>query len=148
MIFVLVLCLIILIILITYILFNKNTICGGGYYNDPYKQNRHQFKQNFSNDPYKQNMHQIKQKFSNDPSGWQLYTLNPCGYCTKQKSALHGFNTYVEFERGNDVPIVNNIKGKLYPREKIKGFPFWYNSKTGEEKSGVQNVCLLMPNLC
>jgi hypothetical protein len=130
MIFVLVLCLIILIIfLMAYVvLFNKNTICGGGYY----KQNRHTF----------------KNKFSNDPSGWQLYTLNPCGYCTKQKSALHGFNTYAEFERGNDVPIVNNIKGKLYPKEKIKGFPFWYNSKTGEKKSGVQNVCSLIPNLC
>ena len=81
----------------------------------------------------------------NDISGWQLYMLKGCGYCTKQLAELKGFNTFVEYERGNPVPIVNNIDGELYPRDKINGFPFWYNSKTGETKSGKRDICSLDP---
>jgi hypothetical protein len=81
----------------------------------------------------------------NDPSGWQLYMLKGCGYCTKQMAELKGFNTFVEYERGNPVPIVNNIEGELYSRDKINGFPFWYNSKTGETKPGKRDICSLDP---
>jgi hypothetical protein len=83
----------------------------------------------------------------NDPSGWQLYTLKGCGHCTKQLSELNGFTTYVEFARGEPEPLVNNIDGKLYPKEKINGFPFWYNSKTGEQKMGRQDICELTPKI-
>lgn len=83
----------------------------------------------------------------NDPSGWQLYTLKGCGHCTKQLSELNGFTTYVEFARGESEPLVNNIDGELYPKEKINGFPFWYNSKTGEKKMGRQDVCELTPKI-
>jgi hypothetical protein len=83
----------------------------------------------------------------NDSSGWQLYTLKGCGHCTKQLSELNGFNTFVEFARGESDPIINNISGELYPKEKINGFPFWYNSKTGEKKMGRQDVCELTPKI-
>jgi len=83
----------------------------------------------------------------NDPSGWQLYMLKNCPYCVKQMEELKGFNTFVEYERGNNVPIVNNISGELYPKNKITGFPFWYNSKTGETKSGKRDICSLTPNV-
>lgn len=81
----------------------------------------------------------------NDISGWQLYMLKNCGYCTKQMAELKGFNTFAEYERGNPDPIVNNIDGELYPRNKINGFPFWYNSKTGETKPGKRDICSLDP---
>jgi hypothetical protein len=93
----------------------------------------------------KNNNQQSQQKTKNDISGWQLYMLKNCGYCTKQLAELKGFTTFVEYERGNPVPIVNNIEGELYPRDKINGFPFWYNSNTGETKSGKQDVCSLNP---
>lgn len=84
----------------------------------------------------------------NDPSGWQLYTLKGCGHCDKQLEDLKGFNTYVKYERGNPTPIVNNISGELYPREKMNGFPLWYNSKTKEVKMGrQQNICNLDPKI-
>jgi hypothetical protein len=93
----------------------------------------------------KNNNQQSQQKTINDISGWQLYMLKNCGYCTKQLAELKGFNTFAEYERGNPVPIVNNIQGELYPRDKISGFPFWYNSNTGETKSGKQDICSLNP---
>ncbi len=88
---------------------------------------------------------QKQQESKNDISGWQLYMLKGCGYCTKQAAELKGFNTFAEYERGNPVPIVNNIEGELYSRDKISGFPFWYNSKTGETKSGKRDICSLDP---
>ena len=81
----------------------------------------------------------------NDPSGWQLYMLKNCPYCTKQMAELKGFNTFVDYERGNPEPVENNIDGELYPKSQINGFPFWYNSKTGEKKSGKQDICSLNP---
>jgi hypothetical protein len=84
----------------------------------------------------------------NDPSGWQLYTLEGCGYCTKQMKELKGFNTFVKYERGNSTPIINNIVGELYPREKMTGFPLWYNSNTKEVKMGYQqDICNLNPKI-
>jgi len=84
---------------------------------------------------------------TNDSSGWQLYTLQGCPHCTRQLEELNGFETYIEFKRGSQTPIVNNIAGELYPKEKINGFPFWYNSKTGEKKMGRQNICELTPKI-
>ena len=87
-------------------------------------------------------------KNQNDPSGWQLYTLKGCGHCDKQLDNLPNFNTYIKYERGNPTPIVNNISGELYPREKINGFPLWYNSKTKEVKMGYQkDICNLNPKI-
>jgi hypothetical protein len=83
----------------------------------------------------------------NDSSGWQLYTLKGCGHCTQQLKELNGFSTYVEFARGESEPLVNHIDGDLYPKEKINGFPFWYNSKTGEKKMGRQDICELTPKI-
>jgi len=105
---------------------------------------------NHSGNNHSGNNNQFKNKKSdqNDPSGWQLYTLKGCGHCDKQLEDLKGFNTYVKYERGNPTPIVNNISGELYPREKINGFPLWYNSKTKEVKMGrQQNICNLDPKI-
>jgi len=111
----------------------KKWLIPGMYYN---KNNNKNSKKNH----YKNNK-------ENDPSGWQLYTLKGCPHCTHQLEDLKGFNTFVEFERGNPNPIINNIKGELYPRNKINGFPFWYNSKTGDTKMGKQNICNLNPKI-
>lgn len=100
------------------------------------------YKKNSNSDDSKKQREPISK---NDLSGWQLYMLKGCGFCTKQMAELKGFNTFVEYERGNSVPIVNNIDGELYPRDKINGFPFWYNSKTGETKSGKRDICSLDP---
>jgi len=84
----------------------------------------------------------------NDPSGWQLYLLEGCGYCTKQMEKLNGFNTFAKYSRGNPEPIINNIVGELYPRNKMNGFPLWYNSNTKEVKMGFQeNICNLSPKI-
>ena len=105
---------------------------------------------NHSGNNHSGNNNQFKNKKSdqNDPSGWQLYTLKGCGHCDKQLEDLKGFNTYVKYETGNPTPIVNNISGPLYPREKMNGFPLWYNSKTKEVKMGrQQNICNLDPKI-
>lgn len=84
----------------------------------------------------------------NDPSGWQLYLLEGCGYCTKQMKNLNGFNTFAKYSRGNPDPIINNIVGELYPRNKMNGFPLWYNSNTKEVKMGFQeDICNLSPKI-
>jgi len=103
------------------------------------------YKKNNNNDDDKHDDKHQEPISKNDISGWQLYMLKNCGYCTKQMAELKGFNTFVEYERGNPIPIVNNIDGELYPRDKINGFPFWYNSKTGETKSGKRDICSLDP---
>jgi hypothetical protein len=82
---------------------------------------------------------------TNDPSGWQLYLSTTCGHCKLQKDRLNGFNTYAEYE--NKKLITNNIKGKLYPVEKITAFPFWYNSKTKEIKLGNYDLCIFRPKI-
>ena len=94
------------------------------------------------------NQFKNKKSNENDPSGWQLYTLQGCGHCDKQLEDLANFNTYVKYKRGEATPMVNNIKGELYPREKITGFPLWYNSQTKEVKMGRQkNICDLNPKI-
>lgn len=102
-------------------------------------------RRNNHNNHNKSNYRSNSKSTKNDPSGWQLYALKNCPHCTKQLEELKGFNTFVEYERGNDVPIINNIDGELYPKNKINGYPFWYNSKTGETKPGRQNICSLTP---
>jgi hypothetical protein len=83
----------------------------------------------------------------NDPSGWQLYLSTTCGHCIEQKKILNDFNTYAEYNHHRQL-ITNNIKGKLYPIEKIKGFPFWYNTKTKATKLGkIDNLCELSPKI-
>ena len=82
-------------------------------------------------------------KGRNHPSGWQLYTLENCIHCDKQMEKLGGFNTYIKYkENGNDI-LLNNIEGKLYSGS-IDGFPFWYNSITGETKYGGQEIDTLL----
>jgi hypothetical protein len=79
-----------------------------------------------------------------DPSGWQLYLSTTCKHCIKQKEVLNGFNTYAEYDYGQ--LVTNNINGKLYPIKDIKGFPFWYNTKTKSIKLGkIDNLCELSP---
>jgi len=79
----------------------------------------------------------------NHPSGWQLYTLENCVHCDKQIDNLKGFNTYIKYKEDGNKILVNNIEGKLYPKH-IEGFPFWYNSTTGEERYGPQEVDTLL----
>lgn len=87
----------------------------------------------------------LNKNAKNDPSGWQLYLSTTCGHCIEQKKVLNGFNTYAEYDHGK--LVTNNIKGKLYPIEKINGFPFWYNKKTKEIKLGYTELSDLSPKL-
>ena len=79
----------------------------------------------------------------NHPSGWQLYTLENCGHCDEQMKKLGKFNTYIKYKEDGSGILVNNIDGPLYPKH-IEGFPFWYNSTTGESRYGKQEVDKLL----
>jgi hypothetical protein len=88
-------------------------------------------------------VHGGSKKSSNHPSGWQLYTLENCEHCDKQMEKLGGFKTYVKYKQDGSGILVNNIDGPLYS-EPIDGFPFWYNSATGEERYGGQEIDTLL----
>jgi hypothetical protein len=89
------------------------------------------------------NVNNVNVNNVNDPSGWQLYLSTTCGHCIDQKKILNGFNTYAEYD-GHKL-VTNNINGKLYPVEKIKAFPFWYNTKTKATKLGKIELFKLSP---
>jgi hypothetical protein len=81
----------------------------------------------------------MTKKIVNHPSGWQLYTLENCEHCNKQMEKLGKFNTYIKYKEDSSGILVNNIDGPLYSKH-IEGFPFWYNSITGEERYGGQEM--------
>jgi len=83
-----------------------------------------------------------KVKAKTKANKWQLYTLEDCKFCDQQMGQLNGFNTYIKFSKNGEI-LENNIKGKLYPINQIPGYPFWYNTKTGETKMGKQDINLL-----
>lgn len=84
-----------------------------------------------------------KTKNTDHPSGWQLYTLENCSHCDEQMKKLGKFNTYIKYKEDGSGILVNNIDGPLYSKH-IEGFPFWYNSTTGEERYGKQEVDKLL----
>jgi hypothetical protein len=85
----------------------------------------------------------ITTKNTDHPSGWQLYTLENCEHCDKQMKKLGKFNTYIKYKEDGSGILVNNIDGPLYSKH-IEGFPFWYNTITGEERYGKQEVDSLL----
>jgi hypothetical protein len=73
-------------------------------------------------------------------SGWVVYYRKDCGFCTKQKEYLKGFKNYVECGLGGQ-----QVGGRANPplacnSPEIVGFPFWYNTKTGKSRTGLQDA--------
>jgi hypothetical protein len=75
-------------------------------------------------------------------NGWVVYYMSGCRFCTMQKDALGApYANYIEVEAGRQVG--GYTQAPPYPIEQITGYPFWYNSKTGETRNGYQDRAAL-----
>ena len=76
--------------------------------------------------------------------GWVVYYRKGCGACTKQKQILGPYKNSVECGADGKV-ITSYIKTPPLPCNSplIKGFPFWYNTKTKASRVGVQDAAAL-----
>jgi len=85
-------------------------------------------------------------------TGWILYTRKGCPWCHKQMDALGGsYKKHVECPSNAPPPtpaelaaayqiFAKTIDGALLCGDpKITGYPFWFNSKTGESVVGYQD---------
>ncbi|MEI6568236.1 MAG: hypothetical protein WCR20_16275 [Verrucomicrobiota bacterium] len=75
--------------------------------------------------------------------GWVLYTRPGCPWCTKQMDVLGNYPNLVVCDgsaSGKVSPDAQKLTGVLSCNsEKITGFPFWHNVKTGVMGSGMQS---------
>lgn len=74
--------------------------------------------------------------------GWVLYMMKGCTYCEKQMMLIEGFKQYILYDSDGkylggytDKPLVSFLEAG--------GFPYWKNMKTGEIRSGMQDVAAL-----
>ena len=72
--------------------------------------------------------------------GWYLYTRPGCSWCHKQMDALGG-------EYKNRIECAADAVKRALPAgapvcgdSKISGYPFWHNVKTGQSKTGFQDM--------
>jgi len=74
--------------------------------------------------------------------GWVLYTRPGCPWCTKQMDVLGTYPNLVVCDgsaSGKISPDAQKLTGLLSCNsDKITGFPFWHNVKTGVMGSGMQ----------
>jgi len=74
--------------------------------------------------------------------GWVLYTRPGCPWCEKQLDLLGGAFPATIVCPGTDA--AKRFPGALSCDDpKVVGFPFWYNTKTKESRTGMQNVAAL-----
>ena len=84
--------------------------------------------------------------------GWTLYLLESCPHCKTQLQDLATFKSYVIFKNTKNAENAENAEdtniiiknygnqGKLKNFTNIKAFPYWFNTKTGKELLGVQDL--------
>ena len=74
--------------------------------------------------------------------GWVVYYRRGCGHCTKQKEVLGGnYKKYIECdENGVQLSGYTTKPPIACNSPQIKGFPFWYNTKTGDTRLGFQGI--------
>jgi hypothetical protein len=72
--------------------------------------------------------------------GWVVYFMQGCHYCSKQKRVLdRDFRKYIECDaNGNQIGGINPPVPCGSPI--ITGYPFWFNTRTGESKPGFQSL--------
>ncbi len=73
--------------------------------------------------------------------GWTVYLMKGCGYCRKQMSLLNGFDRYILCSGG--VVIDGYTDTPPLACNSIKAFPYWYNVRTGEARTGFQDSAAL-----
>ena len=74
--------------------------------------------------------------------GWVMYSRVGCGYCTKQKELLGGhYGKTIECDTcGNQVGGYTSTPPIPCKSPMIKGFPFWYNVRTQQTRTGLQDI--------
>jgi hypothetical protein len=74
--------------------------------------------------------------------GWVVYYRRGCGHCSKQKEVLGGnYKKYIECdENGVQLSGYTTKPPIACNSPQIKGFPFWYNTKTRETRLGFQGI--------
>jgi len=74
--------------------------------------------------------------------GWTVYLRKGCGYCHKQMKLLSGFDMFVLY--GPDGSILDGYtQSPPVAFSAVKGFPCWYNLRTGESRMGLQDIASL-----
>jgi hypothetical protein len=75
-------------------------------------------------------------------NGWTVYLRKGCGFCDEQMKMLGGFSQYTLY--GTDGSLLSGYtKTPPLTFGVIKGFPCWYNLRSGETRMGLQNVTTL-----
>jgi hypothetical protein len=69
--------------------------------------------------------------------GWVVYYRRGCGYCVRQDAILGGYPAVVDCSSRRARPA-----GAPLPcgSPAIRGYPFWYNLRTGESRTGLQGL--------
>jgi hypothetical protein len=77
--------------------------------------------------------------------GWVLYTLTGCGYCTQQLDLLGGQYSKTVKCNSREKQIGGYTHTPPIPCNSpmINGYPFWYNARTHQSRSGVQDTAAL-----
>jgi hypothetical protein len=76
-----------------------------------------------------------------DRGGWVVYYRKGCGYCDKQKALLSGFSKFIETDQaGKLVGGYTDAPPLPLKSPEIKGYPFWYNTRTRASKMGLQSA--------
>jgi len=77
--------------------------------------------------------------------GWIVYYRLGCRYCTKQKQILGGkFSKFIECDaKGNQIGGYTSHPELPCNSPIIKGFPFWYNTRTKKFRTGLQDISAL-----
>ena len=72
--------------------------------------------------------------------GWTVYLKKGCGWCHKQMKLLDGFDHTVLCSNDSP-PVVLDSYMQAPPLEcgKIAAFPYWYNTRTQEDRTGYQD---------
>lgn len=78
-------------------------------------------------------------------AGWIVYYRYGCGYCTKQKEVLNNdFKQFIECDQyGNIIAGYTTNPPISCSDPNIQGFPFWYNTRTGAVRFGLQDTSAL-----
>ena len=71
-----------------------------------------------------------------------------CPHCVHQKAEIGDFSNYIEYIPGGKISE-NKIDPSqpILPFNEMKGFPMWYNYKTGDKKMGKRDMCSLEPKI-
>ena len=68
-------------------------------------------------------------------NGWELYTSSSCSACQLQKTIIgNEYNNIIKFELGTKEFAI------MASYIQISGIPTWFNSNTGEKRTGTQSV--------